>query len=61
MAENLQKLLYKLEKAKFAGELHLRFEAGQVASAELRHYIAASEFTAELPCIDPEKEFELKP
>lgn len=61
MGEDLQKLLAKLERAKFAGELHLRFEAGQVASAELIHLLALSELSRELVTIEDEKEFELKP
>ncbi len=57
----LQPLLDKLEKAKFTGELHLRFEAGQMASAELIHLLPFSELGRELITVEPEKEFTLKP
>ena len=61
MSETLQPLLDKLGKAKFTGELHLRYESGQVASAELIHFLPLSELGRELVTIEPEKEFILKP
>jgi len=54
-------LLEKLARAKFTGELHLRIECGQVASARLEHSLAFSELERELPTLEPETEFALKP
>ncbi len=55
MSEILTPLIEKLEKAKFSGELRLRFEAGQVASASLSHFLPFSELGKELPAVEPEK------
>jgi len=59
--DELRPLLGKLQKSKFTGSLTLRFEGGQVASAELQHYLSKAEFTKPLPTIDEEKGFALKP
>jgi hypothetical protein len=52
--EPLERLLEKLKAAKFTGELHLRFEAGEVASAKLEHFLPISEIERVLPTIEPE-------
>jgi hypothetical protein len=61
MCESVKPLFEKLERAKFSGELRLTFESGKVASAELRHCLPFSELGRELPALEPEKEFALKP
>ncbi len=48
----LQSLFDKLNAAKFTGTLELRLESGAIASAELRHYLANTEFLKPLPGID---------
>jgi hypothetical protein len=50
----MQQLFDRLAGAKFSGTLHLRFEAGAIASAELRHYLSNKEFTKTLPTIEKE-------
>lgn len=50
----LQPLFEKLVKAKFNGRLELRFEAGEIASAELHHFLPASEFQKPLPTVEEE-------
>jgi hypothetical protein len=56
MSENLQPLLNKLEKARFTGTLDLHFEAGQVASARLTHFLPFAEIQdRELVTLEPEK------
>ena len=58
-----QVLIQRLEDASFTGELILRFEAGQMAAAELLHCLATSEFASKpLPGIEgkPQAEFSLK-
>ena len=57
--EDLGSLFKKLEKANFTRELRLRFESGDVASAELRHSLAFREFRKPLLVI--ENESSLKP
>jgi len=59
--DQLQPLFDKLEKAQFTGDLHLRFESGQVTSAELIHFLPFSELGRELVTVEPEKESSLKP
>jgi hypothetical protein len=59
METDLDKLLSKLEKARFTGELHLRFESGEIAGAVLEHHLPFSELKRELPTL--EEEFQLKP
>jgi hypothetical protein len=54
-------LLEKLNAARFAGVLELRFEGGQVASAKLTHFLPFSELSRKLPGIEPETEFKLTP
>ena len=54
MSETLKALLDKLEKAKFTGKLTLRFEVGQVASAELVHFLPFSELERTLPTVEKE-------
>jgi hypothetical protein len=61
MGEEIDKLLEKLQKARFSGELRLRLESGEIASAKLIHLLALSELSGEIPLIEPEKEFTLKP
>ena len=39
MSERLGPLLGKLEKAKFTGELHLRFEAGRIPTYQYQNQI----------------------
>ena len=39
-----------------SGELRLAFEAGEVTSAKLKHYLPFSELDRELPTIEPEEE-----
>ena len=63
--KKLQELLGRLEKSHFTGKLTLRLDRGQVASAELRNYLEASQFaSAELPGaatkLEKEKGFSLK-
>jgi hypothetical protein len=59
---NIKPLIEKLSKAKFTGVLELRFEVGHIASAELRHYLAKTEFKErELVTLEAENEFSLKP
>jgi hypothetical protein len=60
MSEHLKPLFEKLEKARFTGTLSLRFESGQVASAELIHLLPFSELSRELVTVEPEEEFTLK-
>jgi hypothetical protein len=45
----LDPLLQKLQKAKFTGSLDLRFEAGEIASARLTHFLPFSELSRQLP------------
>lgn len=56
MSEKLNPLLDKLEKAKFTGELHLSFDAGQIQSARISHYLAYSQFKESLPIIEENAE-----
>ncbi len=59
--DELKTLFEKLAKAKFTGELRLRWESGRVAGAELIHFLPAAELGRELPTVENEKEFTLKP
>jgi hypothetical protein len=52
MTEALKPLFEKLASSRFTGELHIRFEDGQIESAKLEHFLAFSEFGRELPTID---------
>jgi hypothetical protein len=61
MNESLKPLLERPEASKFTGPLELRFESGQIASAKLEHFLPYSEFGRELPLVEPETEFSLKP
>jgi hypothetical protein len=60
MEQRLEPLFDKLKKAKFTGELRLRFEVGQPASAMLIHSLPFSEFERELPTVEPENNDEVK-
>jgi hypothetical protein len=51
---NMASLLERLEKAKFTGHLDLHFDRGQIVRAELRHWLANSEFTEPLPTVESE-------
>ena len=61
MSEVLKQLLEKLERAKFSGRLTLTFESGQISGAELRHLLPFAELQRELPALEEEGEFQLKP
>jgi hypothetical protein len=58
--KELQPLFEKLARARFTGKLILSFEAGQISSAFLQHYLPLSELRRELPTIE-EVEFTLRP
>jgi hypothetical protein len=60
MSEHLKPLFEKLEKARFTGTLSLRFERGEVASAELLHLLPFSQLGRKLVTVVPEEEFTLK-
>jgi hypothetical protein len=60
MSEEITGLLEKLKKARFSGELHLRLESGEIASAKLIHLLPFSELGRELPGVEPQPEFTLK-
>ncbi len=49
-------LIERLEKAKFSGTLELRLESGEIASAELHHFLANTEFLKPLPTIEDKKD-----
>jgi hypothetical protein len=58
----ITQLLEKLERAKFSGELRLHLYQGEITGAELHHHLANNEFQSrELPTVEPEKGFALKP
>ena len=59
--QELQPLFAKLAKARFSGRLHLVFEAGGISSAKLEHYLSYEALGKNLPVIEPEEEFALKP
>jgi hypothetical protein len=61
MSVKFQPLQERLEKAKFTGELYVRFESGQPASVRLTHFLPLEELDRELVTVEPEKEFPLKP
>ena len=61
MSEAIRNLFDKLGKAKFSGELHLRFESGLIESAKLEHFLPFSELGRELPTIEGEAQPSGKP
>jgi hypothetical protein len=54
MSETLQPLIAKLEKAKFTGELAVRFYRGEPKDARLTHALATAEFSQPLPLVERE-------
>ncbi|MDM7994326.1 MAG: hypothetical protein QUT30_01440 [Acidobacteriota bacterium] len=48
----MSELLQRLESARFTGYLELHFDRGKIVSAELRHWLANSEFEKPLPTIE---------
>jgi hypothetical protein len=54
MSETLQSLIDKLERARFTGELAVRFYQGEPKDARLTHCLATAEFAQPLPIVEPE-------
>ncbi len=58
----IERLTSRLQAAAFSGTLELRFERDIVAAAEIRHYLANSEFQDNpLPSIESKETFTLTP
>ncbi len=49
---DIPQLLQRLETAHFSGYLELHLDRGKIVSAELRHWLANSEFEKPLPTIE---------
>jgi hypothetical protein len=51
MTESMQILFTRLQDAKFSGVLKIRFEAGEVVSARLSHFLGKAAFASDIPLL----------